>query len=424
MKVTIPALMPGKKTLALVALFFLASVFFFLMTAFGAQTLSNEVCLSCHSVPGLEKERRGKKVSLSVDPQQFSKSVHAPLPCTACHGDISQVPHAAELKPVECAQCHAQIAGDYDLSVHGRAHRKGDRDAATCSDCHGKHEIVPAKNPQSKVYPLQLPYTCGVCHGDPALAKKHKIPVTNAYKLYMDSIHGRALEKSGLLVAANCTSCHGSHRILPRSDPQSTVNRRSVPETCGKCHAGVLRTFEISVHGKAFTAKNPLAPVCIDCHTAHEIKRVDIDAWKLEIVRECGTCHVQSLKTYRDSFHGQVTALGFTRVARCSDCHGAHDILPKADPKSTVSANRIVSTCQHCHSFANANFAKYDPHADPADRARNPALYYTARFMTWLLMGVFVFFGLHTALWAARPLFARVRRIFSTGHRDDGPSKL
>jgi hypothetical protein len=414
---------PEEKCPALMGLIALAAMIFIPVAAFGAPAPANEVCLSCHSVPGLEKERQGKKVSLTVDPQRFSQSVHAPLPCTACHSDISQVPHAAELKPVQCAQCHAQVAEEYGASVHGRAQLKGDRDAATCSDCHGKHEIVPAKNPQSKVYPLQLPYTCGTCHGDAALAKKHNIPVTNAYKLYMDSIHGRALEKSGLLVAANCTSCHGSHRILPRLNPLSTVNRRSVPDTCGKCHAGVLKIFENSVHGKAFAANNPAAPVCIDCHTAHEIKRIDLDAWKLEIVRECGTCHAQSLKTYRDSFHGQVTALGFTRVARCSDCHGSHDVLPKADPRSSVNANRIVGTCQRCHPSANANFAKYDPHADAADRARNPVLYFTARFMTGLLFGVFVFFGLHTALWAGRPLFARIRKIFASGHRNDGPSK-
>lgn len=416
--------MAAKKSLTLIASVFWAATLFCAVAVFGAQAPSNEVCLSCHLVPGLERERRGRKVSLTVDPQQFSRSVHAPFPCATCHSDISQVPHAAELKPVQCAQCHAQVGEEYSVSVHGRAQLNGDRDAATCSDCHGKHDIVPKNNPQSKVYPLQLPYTCGVCHGDPALAKKHNIPVANAYQLYMDSIHGRALEKSGLLVAANCTSCHGSHGILPLSNPQSTVNRRSVPETCGKCHAGVLKIFESSVHGKAFAAKNPGVPVCIDCHTAHEIKRVDIDAWKLEIVRECGTCHVQSLKTYRDSFHGQVTALGFTRVARCSDCHGAHDILPKSDPRSSVNAKRIVGTCQRCHPVANVNFAKYDPHADPTNRARNPVLYFTARFMTWLLIGVFVFFGLHTALWAARPLFARMRRMFTSDHHDNGPSKL
>jgi hypothetical protein len=61
-----------------------------------------------------------------------------------------------------------------------------------------------------------------------------------------------------------------------------------------------------------------------------------------------------------------------------------------------------VSTCQKCHAGATASFAKYDPHADREDRARNPLLFYAAMFMEALLAGVFLFFGLHTALWFSR----------------------
>lgn len=392
-----------QKSAALIAALFMVSVLFAAVAA-GADSVSNDICLSCHSAPGLEKLRQGKKVSLSVDPQRFSKSAHGPLPCTACHSDITQVPHAPELKRVECAQCHSKVAEVYADSVHGRATRNGNGDAARCSDCHGKHDIVAPTNPESKVYPLQLPYTCGGCHGDPALAKKHNIPVTNAYKLYMDSIHGQALEKSGLLVAANCSSCHGSHDIRPKVDPNSKVNRVNVPSTCGACHGGILTDYFTGVHGRAAKEGNAAAPVCIDCHTAHEIRRVETAGWKLDIVKECGTCHGESLRTYRDTFHGQVTALGFVRVARCSDCHGSHKILPARDPQSSIAPARLVSTCQKCHAQANATFAQFSPHADYADRQRNPGLYYAAIFMKTLLAGVFIFFGLHTCLWLVRSI--------------------
>jgi len=375
-----------------------------------AEAVPQEACLACHGVTGLEKKREGRPVSLYVEEKKFSRSVHAPLGCTSCHSDASQVPHAPELKPVSCSNCHADATKVYSESVHGRAYARGDRDAATCSDCHGSHSILPAKNPDSQVYPLNLPRTCGACHGDPELAKRHRIPVANAYQLYMDSIHGRALTKSGLLVAANCSSCHGYHRILPASDPQSTVHKSRVPETCGKCHAGVLKIFSTSVHGKAASAGNPVAPVCVDCHTSHEIRRVEMEAWQLEIVRECGACHAESLRTYRDTFHGQVTALGFTRVARCSDCHGSHDILAVSDPLSSVAPGLIVATCRKCHPSANVRFTKYDPHAAPSDRGRNPLLFYSSRFMTLLLAGVFVFFGIHTALWAGGALLRRRQR--------------
>ena len=400
----------------------LAAMIFFPVAGFGAPAPANEVCLSCHSVPGLEKERQGKKVSLTVDPQRYSQSVHAPLPCAACHSDISQVPHVAELKPVQCAQCHAQVAEVYGASVHGRAQLNGDRDAATCSDCHGKHDIMKAAHPQSKVYPLQLPYTCGACHGNPELAKKHNIPVANAYQLYMDSIHGRALAKSGLLVAAHCASCHGSHDIKPKNDRESKVYRARVPSTCGSCHAGVLADYVTSVHGRAVNAGSSGAPVCIDCHTAHEIRRVEGPAWQLEIVKECGTCHRQSLKTYRDTFHGQVTALGFTRVARCSDCHGSHQIRAISDRQSSVSGTNLVSTCRKCHPKANENFVLYSPHGDPTDKEKYPRLYYATLFMEGLLIGVFVFFGLHAVLWLLRSSLEVWRRRGSNGDSAKGPN--
>jgi hypothetical protein len=159
--------------------------------------------------------------------------------------------------------------------------------------------------------------------------------------------------------------------------------------------------------------------VCSDCHTAHEIRRADEAGWQLDVIRECGTCHADKMKTYRDTFHGQVTALGFVRVATCASCHEPHAIYPGSDPRSTVSRARIVQTCQQCHPGANERFARYDPHADKDDRSRNAPLYYAARFMYWLLIGVFAFFGLHTLLWLPRAAWER-RRGNGGGGPPDG----
>ena len=59
---------------------------------------------------------------------------------------------------------------------------------------------------------------------------------------YMDSYHGLATE-GGSVVAANCSSCHGVHDILPSSDPRSSINHANLEATCGKCHKGVTRKF-------------------------------------------------------------------------------------------------------------------------------------------------------------------------------------
>jgi len=236
------------------------------------------------------------------------------------------------------------------------------------------------------------------------------------FAAYQDSIHGRALSRAGLLVAPACDDCHNAHDIRPKRDPASSVHRTAVPATCGKCHQGVDRQYRVSVHGTELSKGNAIAPVCADCHSAHGIQRADTDAWRLQIIQECGTCHKQSIRTYRDTFHGQVTALGFVRVAKCADCHGAHEILRASDPQSLVSDARRLATCQRCHPGASAGFAQYDPHADRHDRERNPTLFYAARFMDVLLLGVFSFFGLHAVLWLSRTVPLRRRRPAATEH--------
>jgi hypothetical protein len=299
----------------------------------------------------------------------------------------------------------------YRESIHGRSRARGGSEAATCRSCHGAaHSLLAAADHRGPTYHLNLPRTCAQCHGDAELARRYGIPVGDVYKLYLDSIHGRALTRSGLLVAANCSDCHGVHDIRPHTEPASRIFRTSVPKTCGGCHAGVLTAFAGSIHGEGVAGGNAAAPVCTSCHTAHQIRRVEAAPWQLDAIRECGTCHQESLKTYRDTFHGKVTALGMTRVAKCADCHGAHTIRPAADPRSAVSPANIVGTCRQCHPGATASFAQFHPHADPADRARFPRLYYPYLFMNGLLVAVFGFFGLHPLLWLPRSFAERLRR--------------
>ena len=96
----------------------------------------------------------------------------------------------------------------------------------------------PKTDPRSAVYPLNVPRTCGTCHGN-----ERRWPRSTAcpasIRNYMDSIHGFALSKEGLLVAANCQSCHGSHHILSHNNPQSPTYKANIPKTCGTCHAKI-----------------------------------------------------------------------------------------------------------------------------------------------------------------------------------------
>lgn len=340
---------------------------------------SDSLCLGCHDEKGAP----------------FHASIHAAQGCTACHTDIKSYPHPNQVAKVNCGSCHAAAASALTGSVHAKASTQA------CASCHGdSHAIVAVKDPKSPVFPLNLPRTCGECHGDKKFAQRHGL--SEVYSQYMDSIHGFALTKDGLLVAANCSSCHGSHGILSSKDAKSKTNRANVPETCGACHAGPLKAFSSGIHGQMLQAGVAEAPVCTNCHTAHQITKVGSAEWEMKTTATCGGCHKDELATYRDTFHAQVSALGYQQTARCWDCHGFHDILPASDPKSTVAPGQLITTCGKCHTGANESFVKYDPHADSHDKAHYPALHYSAVFMNLLLASVLGFFALHTILWFLR----------------------
>ncbi|MCK6501311.1 MAG: cytochrome b/b6 domain-containing protein, partial [Nitrospira sp.] len=120
----------------------------------------------------------------------------------------------------------------------------------------------------------------------------------------------------------------------------------------------------------------------------------------------CGKCHEDRLEHYRETYHGKAMALGrpndAPEVAACYDCHGHHDVLAHTDPKSRLSKENIVKTCQTCHPDANVGFTGYRPHANPLDGENYPALHGVFLFMTTLLIGVFTFFGAHTGFWLLR----------------------
>jgi len=372
---------------------------------------ANDDCLACHDDASA---KRADGSSIFVDKAAFAASVHgaAGAACVDCHQDLAKTtdfPHPEKLAPVDCAACHPSQVAEYRKSVHATERGKSKTSkAATCTDCHGVHDIRPSADPVSRTNHFNLPATCLRCHGNLAIVASAGGPPANQPALFHDSIHGRALEKSGLKIAPNCATCHGAHAIYdPRTNPESLVFRTKVPSTCGTCHEKILAEYSDSIHGTQLAKGNPKVPVCNDCHTAHAISD-STDARRLAILRQCGGCHESSLATYRDTYHGQVSAMGFSRIATCADCHTAHRIQPAGDPRSSVGGANRLATCQKCHPGATANFSRYDPHANTHDKGRSPLLWATALFMRILLAGVFAFFGIHTVLWFPRSVKARL----------------
>lgn len=330
-----------------------------------------------------------------------------------CHEGAESLPHPKPVAAVQCARCHDEPAEVIAASAHGKTPKPG-HTMPTCASCHGTHDVHKSKDADSKTAPLHIVATCGQCHGGT------NGPSTS----YVDSVHGRAFLKGGLMVAATCTSCHGSHAILPTTHPSSTLHNEWVANTCGKCHTVPAEEWRKSVHGpkpNADGADDKRRATCTSCHPTHSIPKPNVPSFQRLVVSECGTCHSYLLDRYRDTYHGRATELGSPAVARCSDCHGSHAILPASNPASSVNPRNLIDTCAKCHADAPPAFASYIAHPDATDRKRDPVLFAFWFAINVILWGSFGVFGVHTVLWLARELWERRSGHAHASHSADGP---
>ncbi len=368
--------------------------------------VADEQCLKCHSDPDLKVERDGKSVSLYVAREEIRSSIHRTTSCAKCHtgtDPFAERSCATVAPKVDCSICHAEVVKEFGTSIHGTLAERGDTNAPVCRDCHGVHDIRAHKDPLAKTFPTNVPNLCGQCHREgQKAAVRYNGNNHHVVERYVESIHGKGLLQSGLVVTAMCADCHTAHRELPASDERSTVNRKNIPQTCAKCHNGIYEKFRASIHSPLVYKGDKQLPQCADCHTSHEIARADSAGFKLGIVAECGRCHGDVADSYYETFHGKVSKLGFAATAKCHDCHGAHDILPPSDPSSHLSRANIVATCGKCHPGSHRKFAGYLTHATHHDRRKYPVLFYTFWFMTSLLVGTLAVAGTHTLLWLPR----------------------
>jgi cytochrome b subunit of formate dehydrogenase len=363
-----------------------------------AASLDNATCLSCHESrkPKLEvKDAEGKPHALQGIPsEKYGQSVHALMQCVTCHTDIKDnaekgnvhAKNTAEpLKKVDCANCHMEL---WELTQkHGRA----------------------ADRPRLGV-------------------------VANNIEAYRKSFHARPSAEDKNKPNAECNDCHNVHsfNVPARNTPEYTQWRLSIPNLCGTCHAEQLDAYKGSVHGQE-NAKNMLAQaaVCSDCHTAHAIGNTSGDPFKLTVTSNCGGCHEEQFKTYKDTFHGRITTLGYAYTAKCFDCHGSHEIKRVDDKESKVFPANRIETCEPCHNpkkgraKVSSGFASFQPHGSAHNFTRYPQMWVAFQMMTGLLVGTFAFFWLHTALWFYREYKERKARAGQPHIRlDEVPSAL
>jgi predicted CXXCH cytochrome family protein len=197
----------------------------------------------------------------------------------------------------------------------------------------------PAPVPESVQY-------CLACHEDKALSitlkDKSTMPLFVDLKDFAQSVHASQLI---------CTDCHAKydqdHPSGATFDSRRAYTVRSY-EVCKKCHFDTYtRTLE-SVHYDLLKQGVDVAPICTDCHGAHNIPNPH--AKRAMMSRTCAACHTDVYETYARSVHGRVLVEdGNQDVPACADCHTHHQVQQPGTAKFRLNS---PETCIRCHGNA------------------------------------------------------------------------
>ena len=343
-----------------------------------AAKLDNATCQECHD--GKKGKLEGKTASgedrelRHVNTAKYGKSVHATMQCVDCHTDIkdakSQHEKAAGVAKVDCIACHEQL-----------------------------WEKAKKDNLTKEKARLGL--------------------VVENIEAYKKSLHARKDKDDPTKVLATCNDCHDVHSfdIAPAGTTRRAEAKLQDPKMCGTCHEDHLEEYSGSVHGKEALEKgNVKAAVCSDCHTSHSVANTSADPTKLKITASCGNCHEENYQSYKQTYHGQVMALGYANTGKCFDCHGSHGITRVDDPESKVHPDNRLKTCKQCHTpkkglpDATPGFVTFEPHGTTNDFEKYPEIWLASKFMIGLLVGTFAFFWTHTLFWFYREYKDRQQR--------------
>jgi len=199
---------------------------------------------------------------------------------------------------------------------------------------------------------------CLSCHGNQDLSLT--LPNGDELSLYISqddldhSVHSS--------VGIECEACHNDITEYPHPELNYQSARelsRAYYQTCEKCHSVNYEKAQDSMHAQAAEAGNLDAPICTDCHGAHDVRPPDQP--RSLISETCRQCHTDIVDTYRQSVHGAALMSDENPdVPVCTDCHGVHNIQ---DPRTVQFRVAEPELCAGCHADAEL-MGKYGLSAD------------------------------------------------------------
>jgi len=232
-----------------------------------------------------------------------------------------------------CTRCHEDVklpAAD----VHAQI-------GLSCHDCHGGNPDLsldgdvnamdPASGFRGKPTRADIPDFCGRCHASAAFMKRFN-PAARVDQVaeYWTSRHGQRL-KEGDTRVATCVDCHSAHLIKRHTQPDSPVHATHVAETCSRCHSDAKRMASLPV--------DQYARWRTSVHAKAMFERGDLTA------PTCNDCHGN---------HG-ATPPGVESVSFvCGQCHAREAEIFRASPKRDIVE---CITCHENHGVVRATVA-------------------------------------------------------------------
>lgn len=202
---------------------------------------------------------------------------------------------------------------------------------------------------------------CLGCHGNPAI-EDLTLPNGDQVSLFIDpqvladSVHSPA--------GIECEACHTNITTHPHPEISYQSARelsRSYYLACEKCHANNYTLTLDSMHAQVAEAGNLNAPICTDCHGAHDVQVPDEP--RTHISQTCGHCHEEIFIQYQQSVHGAALVEGNQDVPVCTDCHGVHNIQDPRTEQFRIAEPELCATCHANTDLMN----KYGLSADVYD---------------------------------------------------------
>ena len=318
-------------------------------------------CVKCHSRGLKKKLEDGETLSLKVDVDAFSTSVHQVIGCTGCHRDVAKGKHpsrepiasarAYSLKHNQtCSQCHAAKSRDYQDSIHAQLVEAGSDDAPLCSNCHSAHAIQP-----QQTYQPSSGEPCSSCHSD-------------IFTAYEGSVHGYAYIQGDWFRGAGvrapiCSDCHSAHDI------SAVASVGFLVDTCMSCHDEARAAHEQWL---------PNAPMhlqsvgCAACHSPDAEGRWNLQFWDQAAGTSIGPG--EKYAELREELAGiadsdeYMSSLELWKLIRLTRNLGGSDsdivLLGRLEVAHGMDAHRLqdssqaTRTCESCHESKSSAFEK------------------------------------------------------------------